>query len=74
MTQDNTIYTFFIKIYFSRLKQGKKKRMLFNDTRQYNIQFFYKNIFFKIETRFSTRQIKTTETNCELLFLIETVA
>ena len=36
-----------------------KKRMLFNKTRQYNIQIFDKIIFFK----YRTRQIKTTETN-----------
>ena len=39
-------------------KQGLKKK-LFNTTRQYNIQIFYKIINFK----YRTRQIKATETN-----------
>ena len=39
--------------------------MLFNKTRQYNIQMFDKIIFFK----YRTRQIKTTETLRKLLIL-----
>ena len=49
--QDNTIYKFYIndnEIYI--------KRMLFNKTRQYKIQIFYKTIFFK----YRTEQIKLT--------------
>ena len=39
-------------------KQGLK-RTLFNETRQYNIQIFYKFIFLK----YMTKQMKATETN-----------
>ena len=41
--------------------------MLFNKTRQYNIQIFNKIILFK----YRTRQIRTTETNKKLLILIK---
>ena len=54
MRQDNTIYKFSIKISYSSKGQNKSKlqkqglkRMLFNETIQYNIQMFDKTIFLK---------------------------
>ena len=43
----------------TKTKQQGYERTLFNKTKQYNIQIFDKNIFFK----YRTRQIKATETN-----------
>ena len=73
MRQDNTIYKVLIKkyvssryiyiyIYIDRNKQGLK-RTSFNETRQYNIHIFDKNIFLNLRLKYRTRQLEATETN-----------
>ena len=65
------IMQLFSKLFKATLKQKKVKKELFNRTRQYNIIFFYKNIFFK----YRTRQIsKLQKQICKLLILIAMAA
>ena len=53
------------------LKQTRlKKRTQFNETRQYHIQIFNKNIFFK----YRTKQLKTTKQISKLVILIAMAA
>ena len=49
----------------SKQTRFKKKRTLFNKTRQYNIHILNKIFFFK----YRTRQLKTTETNKLITYL-----